>query len=237
MRALIKSALYSLVTIVLVTISDIRAITETMVTTSVQPAYQTLLINTLLPGAIMPFFEDTRVDLDYFRDKEPEPLDLEEEDEPFWLWLLKKLQANPEMSEDDITKMIVQKHLAEAGLDDFTTYGIPDRNLIVQKPSVKRGFTVPGTYNYGGGDSDKDQKKTSDNEKSDDSDSQKDTTKSNGDSATISESSASATSAEASLQVVDDAIRPQVTTALERFQKKKVSVRNWNREGILKCMQ
>lgn len=223
MHALVKRAFYILIVIFLVESIDAKAMTQTMVSTHVhQPNYQTIMINTLLLGAMVPLFGEDRLDPEHFRDQTPDLFELDENYESFWLWLIKQLLANPNLTEADIAEMFIKKHLTEAEVEHNELFEkqISSGNLTArispfEYPS-NQSFTVPGVYECGGGDTE--QKKGTSSDKSNDKESQKEEKKSD-DSGGASASPESSDSS--SLQVLRKEFRPQVTIALERFKKKE----------------
>ena len=211
MHALVKRAFYVLMVIFLLKSLDARAMTQTMVAAPVQSEYQTLMINTLLLGAIVPLFGEDRLDPEYFRDNTPDLFEPYKDYDPFWLKLLKKLLANPDLTEADIAEMVVKTHLAEAGIeyDGLFENKTSSRNLTTRVAPSEQVYLVPGIYQYeggGGGGGDTEQKKEANSDKSDDSG---------------GASASSETTESSSLQVLKEELRPQVTTALERFKNKE----------------
>ena len=213
MSPLIKRAIYALVTILMIAPFDVRAINETMVLTSAQPGYQTLMVNTLLLSAVVPLFEDSHLDPEYFRDKNPDSAGDEENAEPFWLWILKKFQSNPDLTEADAAKMLINKPLTKAEILPERVTG--DRNLTTILPNGQR-HKVPGIYQYGGNDNDRnEQKKESSTENTDSQKTQNEEKK-------LDEGTgaSAAPTPSTSLRVIKEEIRPQVTSAVEQYKKK-----------------
>ena len=194
-----------------------KAMTGTMVATSDLSGYQTMMINTLLLGATVSLPGIQRLDREYFQDQTPEfpdlKSDLEQEYIPLRQWLLEKLLENHDMTEADMAELLIREHRAEAGMGDVVASGSSE---ITVSPTGQT-ITVPGMHKYGGGDSDKSQDVSS-NEQSDDKDDEKEEKTSDDDTGSASAASLPTSS---SLQVLDETLRSQVTTALELYHKKE----------------
>ena len=218
MTALIKRTICAFIVILMMPPPDVRAMTATMVATSVQPGYQSLIVNTLLLGAVIPFlevFEEKQPDPTHFHDKTPD-MENEEDANPLWLWLLKKLQYNPELTEADAVEMLTNETLADA--EAFVDH-ITDLSVI---QSFDQQQTVPGVRQFGGGDGHEEQKKES---SADNSDEKKMNDEDKSDEGSDASATSSDTSPSSSLQVIKEDIRPQITAALKRYNEKEETCR------------